>query len=264
MIACVSPERTVRSTPRRISFAPSVSSVTDDVQVADLQGGHAFQCSFTAVGSSCRPRSARQQRRVDVDQDVAVLDLDRVDGDRSDGREDGGLPVRRSNREPCSQHSMVQPSTSPSDSETSACEQMSSMAWMPPSSARTTATGWPSMLHRDRADVGHASSAHGGLEAHGRRDLRQLGRRAHRGLELVLDLAQQPLLELGDTDLLDDLGEEAAHDQAPGLVLRDAPRLQVEQLLVVEPAGRRWRGRRRRSRRSRSRGWAPSRRARRR
>ncbi len=35
----------------------------------------------------------------------------------------------------------------------------------------------------------------------------------------------------------DDVGEEAAHDQPPRLVLGDAAGLQVEQLLVVEPAG---------------------------
>ena len=41
----------------------------------------------------------------------------------------------------------------------------------------------------------------------------------------------------GDADLLHDLGEEAAHDEAARLVLGDAAGLQVEQLLVVEAAG---------------------------
>ena len=40
-----------------------------------------------------------------------------------------------------------------------------------------------------------------------------------------------------DADLADDVVEEAVHDQPTRLVLRDAARLQVEQLLVVEPAG---------------------------
>ena len=43
--------------------------------------------------------------------------------------------------------------------------------------------------------------------------------------------------EFGDADPLDDVGEEAAHDEAAGLVLGDAARLQVEQLQVVEAAG---------------------------
>ena len=42
-----------------------------------------------------------------------------------------------------------------------------------------------------------------------------------------------------DADLADDVVEEAVHDEATGLVLGDAARLQVEQLLVVEAAGRR-------------------------
>src|SRR5699024_4809957 len=50
-----------------------------------------------------------------------------------------GRPVTRSNWLPCFQHSMVQPSTSPSLSAISSCEQMSSRAWTPPSSSRTRA-----------------------------------------------------------------------------------------------------------------------------
>jgi hypothetical protein len=55
--------------------------------------------------------------------------------------------------------------------------------------------------------------------------------------ELSLHAAQQPLLDLRDADLADDVGEEAVHDQAPRLVLGDAAAAQVEQLLVVEAAG---------------------------
>src|SRR3712207_8217717 len=39
-----------------------------------------------------------------------------------------------------------------------------------------------------------------------------------------------------DGDLRDQLLEEAAHDETTCLLLRDTARLQVEQLLVVEPA----------------------------
>ena len=57
--------------------------------------------------------------------------------------------------------------------------------------------------------------------------------------ELGLDGGEQLLLELGHADLADQVVEEAVHDQAARLVLGDAARAQVEQLLVVEAAGRR-------------------------
>ena len=57
--------------------------------------------------------------------------------------------------------------------------------------------------------------------------------------ELPLDRRHQPLLDLRDADLADDVGEEAVHDQATRFVGGHATRLQVEQLLVVEPARRR-------------------------
>ena len=51
-----------------------------------------------------------------VDEDVTVEDGHRIDSDGDDGRRPGrARRSRRSNREPCSQHSMVSPSTSPSD-----------------------------------------------------------------------------------------------------------------------------------------------------
>ena len=55
--------------------------------------------------------------------------------------------------------------------------------------------------------------------------------------ELGLDGRLQPLPQLGDGDLAEDLAEEPADDQPPRDVLRDAAALQVEQLLVVEAAG---------------------------
>src|SRR5437588_4613870 len=56
--------------------------------------------------------------------------------------------------------------------------------------------------------------------------------------ELVFDGGHQPLLDLGDADALDQVGEEPAYDEAPGGALVDAARHQVEQLLVVEATGR--------------------------
>jgi hypothetical protein len=62
------------------------------------------------------------------------------------------------------------------------------------------------------------------------------GRR--RQSQLGLDRGDELVLEVVDADLLHDLGEEAEHDETSRLVLRDAARLQVEQLLVVEASGR--------------------------
>src|SRR3954467_5257767 len=55
--------------------------------------------------------------------------------------------------------------------------------------------------------------------------------------EAGLDGAHQAVLQLGDAEVLDDVGEEPADDEAAGGLGVDPPRAQVEQLLVVEPAG---------------------------
>src|SRR5699024_7552504 len=60
----------------------------------------------------------------------------------------------------------------------------------------------------------------------------------HAPCELVLDGGREALTDLGDIDLLDDLGEEAAHHQTTGLDLGDAAGAEVEQLLVVEATRR--------------------------
>src|SRR6185369_15256922 len=52
--------------------------------------------------------------------------------------------------------------------------------------------------------------------------------------ELGLDGRLQPFTQLGKGKAGEDLAEEPADDQPPRDVLRDAPALQVEQLLVVE------------------------------
>src|SRR3954465_212301 len=56
--------------------------------------------------------------------------------------------------------------------------------------------------------------------------------------ELVLHGGRDPLTHILQRDLGDDLGEEAANDQPSRLAGRDAAGHQVEQRLVVEPAGR--------------------------
>src|SRR3954452_3110853 len=55
--------------------------------------------------------------------------------------------------------------------------------------------------------------------------------------ELVLDGRGDAVPHVLERDLRDDLGEETTHDQPPGLVGGDAAGHQVEQRLVVEPAG---------------------------
>ena len=95
MIAWVSPSLTVRSTPLRISLGPSSVS-TETCRSLDLQGAMRAQLTpFRVV--------------VDGDEHVVAVDLRR--GRPGPARWPGrpvGLPVRRSKREPCSQHSIVQ------------------------------------------------------------------------------------------------------------------------------------------------------------
>src|SRR3954454_16104889 len=60
---------------------------------------------------------------------------------------------------------------------------------------------------------------------------------ARQRTEAGLDGAHQAVLQLGDADVLDDVGEEIPDDEeARGLGV-DAPRAEVEQLLAVEAAG---------------------------
>ena len=72
--------------------------------------------------------------------------------------------MRRSKLEPCSQHSIWQSSTSPSESETFACEQMSLTANTSPS-VRTRATGTPSSSTRLGVSSSSSLSAAGAYEA---------------------------------------------------------------------------------------------------
>src|SRR3954463_6229220 len=60
---------------------------------------------------------------------------------------------------------------------------------------------------------------------------------ARQRTEAGLDGAHQAVLQLGDADVLDDVGEETPDDQAARGLGVDAPRAEVEQLFVVEAAG---------------------------
>src|SRR5665647_3190798 len=123
MIACVSPLATVRSTPRRISLVPSlVSTLTCRLWISSVD---IAQFSFGASTST------------------NTLSPSTVRGYTGTGSVAGrlrGFPVRRSKTLPCSQHSSVVLSTSPSDSETAPCEHTSLMACRSPLASRPTAT----------------------------------------------------------------------------------------------------------------------------
>src|SRR5690606_26509879 len=58
-------------------------------------------------------------------------------------------------------------------------------------------------------------------------------------VQLLLDRLDDLVADLVHLDALDQLAEEAPHDHAPRVVVGDAAGLEVEQVLVVEPAGRR-------------------------
>src|SRR4051794_12435761 len=108
-----------------------------DVEAADLEGGHASPSHSPAFAGTWTSTSTSSPSM--------------VTGYTATGRIAGravGWPVRRSKRDPCSQHSIVQSSTSPSDSDTSAWLHVSSIACTWPSSSRTTATGRPSTTTR--------------------------------------------------------------------------------------------------------------------
>src|SRR3954449_11477323 len=83
MIAWVSPERTVRSTPRRISLASSPSpTVTWRSRISRTD---------KASRSSVAGRDGEAAVALGVDVHVLSLHADRVDGDRLGGRQVGGL-----------------------------------------------------------------------------------------------------------------------------------------------------------------------------
>src|SRR5262245_19090837 len=100
--------------------------------------------------------------------------------------------------------------------------QVSPMAKMSPAASFTTAIGTPSTTKRAASLVPRSSTAQTRTDA------------TSAPLQLGLERGGEPLLELGRADLLDDLGEEAAHHEPARLVFADAASHQVEQLLVVE------------------------------
>src|SRR5437870_2924250 len=70
-----------------------------------------------------------------------------------------------------------------------------------------------------------------------RTDMRLLVLQLRGETEAGLDRGHDLPLQIGNTDPLDDVGEEAAHHEPAGLVFRNAARLQVEQLQIVEASG---------------------------
>ncbi len=142
MIAWVSPSLMVRSTPLRISLGPSsVSTETCRSLISSVAMSVRLLIGVSRSMSTSSPSI-----------------LDGVDGTGSVAGGPVGLPVRRSKREPCSQHSIAQSSTSPSDSATAACEHSSSIA-KTSSPSRTMATSRPSTSTRSGRAVGRARRA---------------------------------------------------------------------------------------------------------
>src|SRR3954447_15566701 len=158
-----------------------------------------------------------------------------------------GLPVRRSKREPCSQHSTVQSSTSPSLSATAAWEQRSWTAKYSPSRP-AIATSYSPIVTPSASSVGTSPTEQARSKVISRPPRRcsrkeRSGRSGERRGVLVsrpdlpeqvlrqlrLDGLAQPVLDRGDADLADQVVEEPVHDQAVRLLLRDATRAQVEQ-----------------------------------
>src|SRR5699024_6698250 len=121
------------------------------VEVLDLQDRHEWFSLTSGAGGS---RGGAPGRRPDDQVAGAAVGSTRISpllssmrtGNTRTGRTAGscrGRPVTRSNWLPCFQHSRVHPSTSPSLSAISSCEQTSSRAWTPPSSSRTRAISIP-------------------------------------------------------------------------------------------------------------------------
>src|SRR3954452_5127222 len=79
----------------------------------------------------------------------------------------------------------------------------------------------------------NAQTRSNAMSGHLDRLLVEAGQRA----QPPLDGVHQPVLQLGDADVLDDVGEEAADDQPTRGLGVDATGAEVEQLLVIEPAG---------------------------
>src|SRR3954447_14363785 len=104
MIAWVSPGRIVSVTPLRISLGPSsVSTLTcrsrisrvvscgaEGVLIVLFSSRWSSRRAAPSRGHGCS-RSGVVERVLEVDEQVVALDLDRVDGDRLEGRERRGL-----------------------------------------------------------------------------------------------------------------------------------------------------------------------------
>src|SRR4029453_826917 len=89
MIAWVSPDRTVRSTPRRISLASSPSpTVTCRSRISRTD---TLLLALSCFGSVGRTQGGEAVIDGDIDVHVLPLHADRVDGHRIGGRQVGGF-----------------------------------------------------------------------------------------------------------------------------------------------------------------------------
>src|SRR4051794_7457168 len=232
MIAWVSPDRTVRSTPRRISLTSSPSPTVTCRSRISRTDMLLLSC-WPRRGASRRWRHRRTRPP-----------LPRGPGRRTPARWPAGWWARR-----CAGRSTTR----------AASTRWSGRRGTPRRPPRTAAPRRGSRgprSRRPRPRTGRrrcrrqpvapaASQARGCPSARrpartSRGDLLlgQVRARESLSAEAGLDGGHQPVLQAVDADELDDVGEEAAHHEAAGGLGVDAARAEVEQLLVVEPAGR--------------------------
>src|SRR5918997_5128263 len=233
MIAWVSPDRTVRVTPRRISLASSPSpTVTCRSRIS--------RTDTLLLAPSFTGREREAAVGFGVDQHVLPLHADRVDVDRLGGRQVGGLAGAQVEARP------VQPALDGGG----AVELLDVALGQRDLGVRADVLDRVDLalepddgdvdvgqLHPQGAVLGHLGECADPLEGHGSGHLDRLLVEAGQRTETGLDGAHQPVLQLVDADALDDVGEEATDDEAARGLGVDAPGAEVEQLLVVEAAG---------------------------
>ncbi len=202
-----------------------------DVQVADLEGGHAVQLSFAAV-------SRGVDRGRDVDEHVVAVDGHGEDGhgpDRRQRRRLAGAQVEPGPVQPALDRAVLDLALGERDVGVRAGVADRRGARRPRRGRRPRRS--PSRTTRTAPHGSGMSPAGAGAFCRLTPRTSASGCRHRRARARPRSRSTSRSSIAGNADLLDQLVEEAADDQPAGLVLGDAAGLQVEQLLVVEPAG---------------------------
>src|SRR6478609_3900376 len=245
MMAWTSPLRMVRSTPRRIGFGPSLGSTLtcrSRISRVDIRGSPSsvvmtFRCGRCGPGVRGRRRCGRRRR--------ARARRRSSPGRRARGASRAARWASRCAGRTASRAASTRRSSPPPRRPTGTRPRASRRPRWRASRRRRRARRRPPPRPRRRRRARRAAPPPGRGPRWCRRAVRS--RRAlggavddrHGLAQLALDRLEQTLLDGLDADLGDELREEAAHDEAARLDLGDAAGLQVEELLVVEPAGRR-------------------------